>query len=56
MSLAEKYIREGHPSVDELIAEQGAVFPRNPEDLLGEDSSEESVGELRFGQLAKRVI
>ena len=36
MSLAEKYMHEGHPTIDELIAEQQIVFPRDPEDLLGE--------------------
>lgn len=35
MSLAEKYVREGHPSVDELIAEQGLTFPRDPHELIG---------------------
>jgi len=36
MSIAEKYIKEGHPTVDELIAEQRVVFPRDPQDLLGD--------------------
>ena len=36
MPVAEKYVREGHPTVDELIAEQGVVFPRDPRDLLGD--------------------
>jgi len=35
MSLAEKYIHEGHPTVDELVAEQKVIFPRAPHDLLG---------------------
>jgi hypothetical protein len=35
MSLAQKYSREGHPTVDELIAEQRVAFPRDPHDLLG---------------------
>jgi len=30
MSLAEKYIREGHPTVDELITVQRITFPRDP--------------------------
>ena len=34
MSAAEKYIREGHPTIDELVVEQGVVFPRDPRDLL----------------------
>lgn len=36
MSLAEKYTHEGHPTIDELVAEQKLVFPRDPEDLLGD--------------------
>ena len=36
MSLAEKYSREGHPSIDELIADQRVFFPRDPTDLLGD--------------------
>ena len=41
MSLAERYIHEGHPTIDELIAEQRTVFPRDPEDLLGESLPED---------------
>jgi hypothetical protein len=29
MSAAEKWIREGHPSMEELVADQHAVFPRD---------------------------
>ncbi len=36
MSTADKYTTEGHPTIDELIAEQGVVFPRDPHDLLGD--------------------
>ncbi len=36
MSAAGKYITEGHPTIDELSAEQGVVFPRDPHDLLGD--------------------
>ena len=36
MSTAEKYAREGHPTIDELVAEQRVVFPRDPRDLLGD--------------------
>jgi len=36
MSVAEKYTKEGHPTVDELIAGQGVVFPSDPQDLLGD--------------------
>jgi hypothetical protein len=35
MSVTGKYIREGHPTIDELVAEQHVVFPRDPHDLLG---------------------
>jgi len=41
MSLAEKYIREGHPTVDELITDQGITFPRDPHELLGDFWPEE---------------
>jgi hypothetical protein len=36
MATAEKYIREGHPRIEELIAEQHVVFPRDPRELLGD--------------------
>lgn len=32
--LTEKYARQGHPSLEELIAAQGLAFPRDPEDLI----------------------
>jgi hypothetical protein len=35
-STAEKYAREGHPSIEELVAEQGTVFPADPRELLGD--------------------
>ena len=41
MSLAEKYAREGHPTVDELIADQHVAFSSDPKDLLGDFSPEE---------------
>ena len=41
MSLADKYIREGHPSVEELVAEQQLTSPRDPHDLLGDFWPEE---------------
>jgi hypothetical protein len=41
MSLAETYTREGHPTVDELIADQGVAFPRDPNELLGDFWPEE---------------
>ena len=36
MGAADKYVRDGHPSIDELIVEQRALFPRDPSDLLGD--------------------
>jgi hypothetical protein len=36
MAVAEKYIREGHPTIEELIVEQHADFPRDPHELLGD--------------------
>jgi hypothetical protein len=39
--LAQKYIRRGHPSIDELIAAQGLTFPRDPRDLPGDFWPEE---------------
>jgi hypothetical protein len=33
---AEKYARAGHPSIEELVAEQGTRFPADPADLLGD--------------------
>jgi hypothetical protein len=38
MSVAEEYIREGHPRIEDLIVEQGVVFPC---DLLGDSWPEE---------------
>jgi hypothetical protein len=47
MSLAEKYTRAGHPTVDELIAGQGVAFPRDPNDLLGDFwPQEESINDF----------
>lgn len=47
MSLAEKYTLEGHPTVDELIADQGVVFPRDPNELLGDFwPQEESINDF----------
>jgi hypothetical protein len=41
MPAAEKYISEGHPTIDELILEQRVVFQRNARDLLGDFWPEE---------------
>jgi hypothetical protein len=36
MAAADKYIREGHPTIGELAADQGVIFPRDPRDLLAD--------------------
>ena len=36
MAVADKYVNSGHPTVAELMAEQGVTFPRDPTDLLGD--------------------
>jgi hypothetical protein len=33
---AERYADAGHPSIDELVAEQGARFREDPADRLGD--------------------
>lgn len=33
--LVSRFARQGHPSVEELIAAQRLTFPRDPHDLLG---------------------
>ena len=52
MSAAEKCTTEGYPTIEELISEQGAVLPRDPQDLLGdfwpqEESIEDFLSALR---------
>jgi hypothetical protein len=39
--VGEKYARAGHPSIEELVAEQGTRFPADPADLLGDFWPEE---------------
>lgn len=34
--VAEKYSRTGHPSIEEIVAEQGTRFPADPAELLGD--------------------
>ncbi len=41
VSAAEQYVNQGHPRIEELIVEQGVVFPRDPRDLLGDFWPEE---------------
>ena len=40
-SAGERYVRAGHPSIEELVAEQGTRFRPNPADLLGDFWPEE---------------
>ncbi len=40
-SVVQKYVREGHPSIEELVAEQGTVFPADPREVLGDFWPEE---------------
>ena len=40
-SLADKYARAGHPSIQELVAEQGTKFRADPVELLGDFCPEE---------------
>jgi hypothetical protein len=41
MSAAEKYVSQGHATIEELTEEQGLEFPRDPRDLLGDFWPEE---------------
>jgi hypothetical protein len=41
MSAARNRIGEVHPTIDELVAAQGVVFPRDPSELLGDFWPEE---------------
>jgi len=50
-SVADKYARGGHPSIQELVAEQGTKFRAAPAELLGdfwpeEESIEDFLREL----------
>ena len=40
-SLAERYARAGHPSIQELVAEQGTKFRSDPAELSGDFWPEE---------------
>jgi hypothetical protein len=40
-SVADKYARSGHPSIQELVAEQGTEFRADPAELLGDFWPEE---------------
>jgi hypothetical protein len=39
--LSQRYVRTGHPSIEELVAEQGTKFPEEPAELLGDFWPEE---------------
>jgi hypothetical protein len=41
LRLAERYGRAGHPSIEELVAEQGTRFRSDPAELLGDFWPEE---------------
>jgi hypothetical protein len=36
MALSDKYLRAGHPTIEEMKAEQGVLFPRDPRDFIGD--------------------
>ena len=40
-SLADRYAHAGHPSIEELVADQGTKFPADPAELLGDFWPEE---------------
>jgi hypothetical protein len=40
-SVADKYTRAGHPSIQDLVAEQGTKFRSDPAELLGDFWPEE---------------
>ena len=40
-SVADKYARSGHPSIQELVTEQGTTFRQDPAELLGDFWPEE---------------
>ena len=40
-SVADRYARTGHPSIQELVAEQGTKFRTDPAELLGDFWPEE---------------
>ncbi len=45
--LAQRYVRQGYPTAEELIAAQGLTFPRDPHDLPGDFwPEEESIDEF----------
>jgi hypothetical protein len=51
-SASDKYARAGHPSIEELVAEQGTRFRADPAELLGdfwpeEESIEDFLSALR---------
>jgi hypothetical protein len=39
--LTERYTRQGHATVEELVAAQGLDFPRDPRELMGDFWPEE---------------
>lgn len=46
-SVSDRYVLGGHPSIEELVAEQGTRFPADPSELLGDFwPEEESIDEF----------
>jgi len=41
MPLSDKYVRAGHPSVEEMKAEQGVRLPQDPRNFIGDFWPEE---------------
>ena len=39
--LVQKYVRQGHPTAEELVQAQGLTFPRDPRELVGDFWPEE---------------
>jgi hypothetical protein len=51
-TIEQRYAKEGHPSIEELVAAQGTVFPADARELLGdfwpeEESIEDFLSALR---------
>ena len=49
--VAKRYACAGHPSIEELVAEQGTRFPVDPSELLGDFWPEEESVEDFLGAL-----
>ena len=49
---AERYARAGHPSIEELVAEQGTRFPADPAELLAISGRKKSPLRTSCGRFA----